>query len=148
MGVLNMSYNFCINPKILRHRDDLSCSSLIRKDLQSVAYNDASNNIWKELFKFAEKEKEHAKFSCDLVPFWHTETLNDIKIERFVPLYPFSRDIEKFNNLIKILTFYRLTFGQPRQGELVDALNDSVFSEEVIKKLDDLIINLSPLKFL
>jgi hypothetical protein len=70
-----------------------------------------------------------------------------LKIERFVPLYPFSRDIEKFNNLIKILTFYRLTFGQPRQEELVDALHDSGFSDEVIKKLDDLIINLSPIRF-
>ena len=73
--------------------------------------------------------------------------MSDIKIERFGPLYPFSRDIEKFNNLIKILTFYRLTFGQPRQEELVDALNESGFDDEVIKKLDDLIINLAPITF-
>jgi len=64
-----------------------------------------------------------------------------------VPLYPFSRDIEKFRNLIKILAFYRLTFGQPRQEELVEALHESGFSDEVIKKLDDLIINLSPIRF-
>lgn len=112
-----------------------------------ISYNDDSNNTWRELFKYSEKEKETAKFSCDLIPFWHTESLSDIKIERFVPLYPFSRDIEKFNNLIKILTFYRLTFGQPRQEELVDAMQDSGFSDEVIKKLDDLIINLSPIRF-
>lgn len=122
--------------------------NLASKYREEISYSDDSNSTWRELFKYSEKEKETAKFSCDLVPFWHTESLSDIKIERFVPLYPFSRDIEKFNNLIKILTFYRLTFGQPRQEELVDALHDSGFSDEVIKKLDDLIINLSPIRFL
>jgi len=122
--------------------------NLASKYREKIFYSDDTNSIWRDLFKYAEKEKETAKFSCDLVPFWHTESLSDIKIERFVPLYPFSRDIEKFNNLIKILTFYRLTFGQPRQEELVDALHESGFSDEVIKKLDDLIINLSPISFL
>lgn len=121
--------------------------NLASKYSDQMAYGNTQNNIWKEVFKYAEKEKAQAKFSCDLVPYWHTETLSDIKIERFVPLYPFSRDIEKFNNLIKILTFYRLTFGQPRQEELVDALHDSGFSDVVIQKLDDLIINLSPIRF-
>lgn len=121
--------------------------NLASKYRDQIAYGNTQNTIWKEIFKYAEKEKAQAKFSCDLVPYWHTETLSDIKIERFVPLYPFSRDIEKFNNLIKILTFYRLTFGQPRQEELVDALHDSGFSDEVIQKLDDLIINLSPIRF-
>ena len=122
--------------------------NLADKYKDEIRYSDNTNNIWKDLFKYAEKEKKQAKFSCDLVPFWHTETLNDIKIERFVPLYPFSKDIEKYNNLIKILTFYRLTFGQPRQEELVDALHEAGFSDEVIKKLDDLLINLSPITFM
>ena len=82
-----------------------------------------------------------------MVPFWHTETLNEIKVERFVPLYPFSKDIEKFKNLIKILTYYRLTFGQPRQEELVESLNGIGFNEVEIKKLDELMINLSPITF-
>ena len=122
--------------------------NLASKYRDEINYCNTSKNIWKEVFKYAEKEKKFAKFSCDLVPFWHTETLSDIKIERFVPLYPFSKDIEKFNNLMKILTFYRLTFGQPRQEELVNALHDSGFSDDEIKKLDNLIINLSPIKFL
>jgi len=122
--------------------------NLASKYRDEIKHNGAFNNTWNELFRYAAKEKEQAKFSCDLVPFWHTETLSDIKIERFVPLYPFSRDIVKFNNLIKILTFYRLTFGQPRQEELVDAMHEYGFSDDVIKKLDDLIINLSPIRFL
>ncbi|WP_205685684.1 hypothetical protein [Flavipsychrobacter stenotrophus] len=102
---------------------------------------------WKELFKIAAKERKLARFPCDLVPFWHTESISDIKIERFVLLYPFSKDIDKYSNLIKILTFYRLTFGQPRQSELIEALHEYGFEDDAIRKLDDLIINLSPIRF-
>ncbi|AEE54476.1 helicase domain-containing protein (plasmid) [Haliscomenobacter hydrossis DSM 1100] len=121
--------------------------NLASKYQDQMVYHLKTDNIWQDLLKYAEKEKKEADFQCDLVPFWHTETTNGIKIERFVPLYPFSKDIERFNNLIKILTFYRLTFGQPRQSELVDALHESGFSDEEIKKLDDLMINLSPITF-
>lgn len=121
--------------------------NLTNKYRSEITYKDALKDVWKELFKYSEKEKENAKFPCDLVPFWHTESLSDIKIERFVPLYPYSRDIEKFNNLIKILSFYRLTFGQPRQEELVESLIDFGFSQEDIERLDELMINLSPITF-
>ncbi len=121
--------------------------NLANKYRNQIVYKNTQNNIWKDLFKYAENEKKQARFPCDLVPYWHTETLSDIKIERFVPLYPFSQDIEKFNNLIKILTFYRLTFGQPRQQELIESLQESGLNDELIKELDKLIINLSPIKF-
>ncbi len=107
-----------------------------------------SKNIWYEIFALASREKENAPLQCDLVPFWHTESKNDIKIERFVPLYPFSKDVEKFNNLIKILTYYRLTFGQPRQSELIEALHSEGFSDNDIENLRELIIDLSPIRFL
>ena len=51
------------------------------------------------------------------------------------------------NQMIKILTFYRLTFGQPRQQELIEALHSYGLTDEEIEKLDELIINLSPIKF-
>jgi len=121
--------------------------NLADKYKNEIRFEDKHNNAWKELFRVAAKEKETARFKCDLIPFWHTETISDIKIERFVPLYPFSRDIQKFNNLMKILTFYRLTFGQPRQEELVEALHEYGFDNEAIQKLDKLIINLSPMRF-
>ncbi len=121
--------------------------NLADKYRNEIVFNDELNDTWRAVFKCAEREKAKAKFPCDLVPFWHTETLNEIKVERFVPLYPFSKDIEKFKNLIKILTYYRLTFGQPRQEELVESLNGIGFNEVEIKKLDELMINLSPITF-
>jgi hypothetical protein len=121
--------------------------NLADKYRNEIVFNDELNDTWRAVFKCAESEKSKAKFPCDLVPFWHTETLNDIKVERFVPLYPFSKDVEKFKDLIKILTYYRLTFGQPRQEELVESLNGIGFSKEEIKKLEELMINLSPITF-
>lgn len=132
--------------RIHRYKGLVIRLNLASKYRNQIALRNTQNNIWNEVFNYAEKEKAHAKFPCDLVPYWHTDSSSDIKIERFVPLYPFSRDFDKYNNLIKILTYYRLTFGQPRQDELIDALNDSGFSEEEIKKIDELIINLSPIK--
>jgi hypothetical protein len=125
---------------------------VIRKNLadkyqDEIQFSDDKNKVWPDLFEHAKMEKQNAKFPCDLVPFWHTETKSDIKIERFVPLYPFSKDIEKFNNLIKILTYYRLTFGQPRQDELVEALNNCDLNEDILQEINSLIIDLSPIKF-
>jgi len=97
--------------------------------------------------KKAENEKNFNKSKCDLVPFWHAESVDDIKIERFVPLYPFSKDIDKYKNLLKVLTYYRLTFGQPRQDELIDVLAEFGKDEELRNKLNELMINLSPVNF-
>lgn len=105
-------------------------------------------NIWDKIFQQASAEKMTARVQCDLIPFWHinhgTSALN---IERYVPIYPFSRDIEKFRNLIKVLTYYRLTFGQPRQEELVEALSSLGYESDEVKMLDELMVNLSPMHF-
>ncbi len=121
--------------------------NLADKYKDQIEFLKSNNDVWDTIFKIARKEKDCAQFPCDLIPYWHTETTNDINIERYVPLYPYSKDIEKFSNLMKILTFYRLTFGQPRQEELVNALHGTGFSEDAFKRLDDLIINLSPIRF-
>lgn len=122
---------------------------IIRQNLASKykeGLNDSSN-IWEQIFTLAEGEKAESPFPCDLVPYWHTEPLNDLKIERFVPLYPYSRDIERYQHLIKVLAFYRLTFGQPRQDELIEALNAGDLDESEKIKLKDLMVELSPVVF-
>lgn len=124
---------------VIRHNLVDKYKSSIKEDFKGV--------IWNQIFDAAAPEKDSNKSKCDLVPFWHTETNNNIKIERFVPIYPFSRDIEKYSHMLKVLTYYRLTFGQPRQDELIEALaeyeNDPAFKNQ----LDALMINLSPINF-
>ena len=64
-----------------------------------------------------------------------------VKIERIVPIYPFSRDELKYERLIKILSLYRLTLGQARQEDLLKSFISKGLNEE---EKNDLFINLSP----
>jgi hypothetical protein len=123
---------------------------IIRQNLAAKYKNllPSTINPWDEVFKLAEKEKQSSSFPCDLIPFWYTEPVEDLKIERFVPLYPFSKDIERYHHLIKVLAFYRLTFGQPRQDELIEALNALDLDKVEKDKLKELMIELSPVVFL
>lgn len=106
--------------------------------------SDNDSNIWDNLFKKAsESEKLASDFPCDLIPCWHLETEDHLKINRIVPLYPFSKDIEKYQNMLRVLAYYRFTFGQPRQDELIEILEDA----DDTALIDELLINLSPIYF-
>lgn len=129
--------------RINRYMGDVIRKNIAFKYLGDL--NDPKKIVWRELFKIA-KEKEQQNQKCDLVPFWHVECVDGIKIERIVPLHPFSKDIHKLKYLLNVLTFYRLTFGQPRQEELVEAIMKEDMDEEDIEKLiSNLMINLSPI---
>lgn len=96
---------------------------------------------WDRLFELASKDKELAKFPCDIVPGWHFDS-DGVSIDRIVPLYQFSMDITRYSEMLKILGLYRLTFGQPRQEELAEALESALTPDETEK----LLIDLCPLK--
>ncbi|EON12900.1 DEAD/DEAH box helicase [Pandoraea sp. SD6-2] len=85
--------------------------------------------------------------SSDLVPFWHMPT-GKARIERLVPFMPMSREDARLTEMLKILSLYRLAFGQPRQQELLENLLvrefDEVGIEEVRRKL---MIDLAPLNY-
>ncbi|MBW1784713.1 MAG: helicase, partial [Deltaproteobacteria bacterium] len=112
---------------------------VIRKNIASKYLKDLSDpveRLWQELFRVG-KTKEHQDDKCDLVPFWHVECENGSRIERIVPLHPFSKDRSKLKYLLEILTYYRLTFGQPRQEELVEALMKEGMGKDEIELLTD-----------
>jgi hypothetical protein len=102
---------------------------------------------WDELFDIA-RQALKGTFS-DIVPYWclpvenltESQKANLEYIERIVPLYPFSRDKVKYERLIKVLSLYRMTLGQPRQEELLNLLKEMKLSDEQLHKL---IINLCP----
>ena len=78
------------------------------------------------------------------MPYWHVDT-DEIKIERIIPMYPFSRDQGKLRTILKTLAIYRLAFGQPRQVELIEHLLEKQFAPEEIEAIrKNLIVNLSP----
>ena len=56
----------------------------------------------------------------DMVPFWIFD--GPFKIERRLPILPLSREAMRLDDLKQSLALYRLTFGQPRQEELLEFL--------------------------
>jgi hypothetical protein len=131
--------------RINRYKGLVIRQNLIKKYIKDITLN-GNQNAWTELFQIAEKNEGKAKGLCEIVPFWHTEPDPNLRIERYVPLYTFSRDIDKYNELLKVLAYYRITFGQPRQEELVKALADRINNGKM-DEIMDLLINLSSMSF-
>jgi hypothetical protein len=102
-----------------------------------------SKNIWERLFLMAEKHKPTDK--CDLIPFWHMDGNEIHDIETIIPIYRYSKDLEKVNYIKMVLGNYRLTFGQPRQEELIYILGGIEKNLENRRLLKELCINLCPI---
>ena len=138
-------WNLPANPIDLEQREGrinrfecLAIRQNIAKRYGSIPFE---KDIWSEMFMEASKiEKKDG--TSDLIPFWGLRESEDmVKIERIVPMYPFSRDSLAYERLIKILSMYRLTLGQARQEELLEYLFKNCDEPE---KLKELFINLSP----
>lgn len=95
---------------------------------------------WTAMFRVAEDQQTADGLPGDIVPYWIYP--GDAKIERVVLMPPFSREIERYENLKKSLATYRLAFGQPRQDEMIELF--SGMSEEIMGALAELQISLRP----
>jgi hypothetical protein len=101
--------------------------------------------VWDELYEMAESNKEEGV--CDLVPFWHIPNANKYKLKTLIPIYSYSKDYEKLKMIKSVLKNYRLTFGQPRQEELIEMINEKLNTEQIEILNKELFINLSPISF-
>ncbi len=138
-------WNLPANPVDLEQREGrinrYQCLA-IRQNI-AARYADAAKKdaVWEGMFQIASK-KEKQGFS-DLVPYWCLPDAAEpqVKIERLVPMYPFSKDAHVYKRLIRVLMFYRLTLGQPRQEELLTNLEDVGLT---LQDVQGLFFNLSP----
>ena len=139
--------NLPSNPIDLEQREGrinrFECLAIRQNVAKRYGNIEFNKNIWSELFEKAVKEEKIENgHTSDLIPFWGlTEKEGMLKIERIVPMYPFSRDEIAYERLIKILSLYRLTLGQARQEELLEYIFNNCDNPEDMK---DLFINLSP----
>ncbi|MBQ4408000.1 MAG: DEAD/DEAH box helicase family protein [Bacteroidales bacterium] len=142
-----MHWNLPTNPIDLEQREGrinrFKClairQNLARKYADQVDFT-KSADPWQQMFDAAYADKPQGV--SDLIPFWCFGNNQEIKIERLLACYPFSRDESSYERLVKILSLYRLTLGQPRQEELLEY----VFREfGDVEELKDLFINLSPI---
>lgn len=79
-------------------------------------------DLWSILFRLA-NEAARSEGASDLIPFWIAP--GDFRVQRHVPLLPYSREVEVFKRLQRQLAAYRVVFGQPRQEELMTLLDQS-----------------------
>lgn len=140
-------WNLPSNPIDLEQREGrinrFKCLAIRQNIAKKYGNIKFKQDIWEEMFNEASKQEKGN--NSDLVPYWSLPNTDEdtIKIERIVPMYPMSKDQVKYNRLIKVLSLYRLTLGQPRQEELLNVLGNSFDQSE---NIGDLFINLSPFK--
>lgn len=94
---------------------------------------------WQTMFDAARGETVN---NSDLIPYWIYE--GPVKVERRVPMLPFSREVRRLEWLKRSLTLYRLAFGQPRQEDLLEYLNGLATAELSPQDLAELQIQLEP----
>ena len=83
-----------------------------------IAGTTGERDPWASLFLTALARRPDAQ--NDIVPFWIFD--GPSKIERRLPMLPLSRETTRVDDLKQSLALYRLTFGQPRQEELLEFL--------------------------
>lgn len=124
-------------------------SLLVRKNVatlykEHLNSKDLEGKVWDSLFNYASKENRENGAFCELIPYWHLNT-KDNQIDSIIPLYRYSKDVSKYKYIKQVLTNYRLSFGQPNQQDLIQAI--SGLSEEQQNELKKLLIDLCPLNF-
>lgn len=141
-----MHWNLPGNPIDLEQREGrinrYKCLAIRQNIADKYGSKEFSENIWNEMFEYA-KKGEKKENQSELIPFWCFGKNQKIKIERILAMYPMSSDINRYERLIKILSLYRMTLGQPRQEELLEYIFSN-FSEDEQKQMKDLFIDLSP----
>ena len=139
-------WNLPSNPVELEQREGrinrFKCFAIRKYITQKYNLIKFKSNIWKELFENAEKQK---KDNGGMIPFWCLPDNDETNIERIIPLYEFSSDIEKHQRLKDILALYRLTLGKANQEDLLQQFIENYELDGARKKeIEKFFINLSP----
>lgn len=114
-----------------------------RRAVDAVRESLGAQEGWSALFDRA-AELPHP---TELTPYWHIPEGNQ-KLKRIVPMWPMSREIARYDVIKKILSLYRLAFGQPRQEDLLSSLLRLNLSDDEMREVrEKLIINLAPVRY-
>ena len=123
----------------------------IRRNIAAALGPDLLNNgmtpdvdPWDKLFATATNQRSEQ--DSEMVPYWVFHE-GPAKIERHVPVMPFSQEAVALPRLRKALAAYRLAFGQARQEELLEFLGASLSEEQLTQLATQLRIDLSPPSF-
>ena len=97
---------------------------------------------WVRLFDLAKAGRPpHAS---DIFPYWVYPLAGGARIERHVPAFPLSREVDHLVALRRSLVVYRMIFGQPRQEDLLAYLLTRFSRDKLAAITEDLRVDLSP----
>jgi len=136
--------------RINRYKSLVIRQQLARKYREKLALQSVNTDgdLWDDLFNIADQLERIAEGKSELVPYWHLDTDESIRIERVIPMYPYSIDRSRLNHILRTLAIYRLAFGQPRQTELVDHLiKNDLDQKDLDQVMSKLMVNLSPMSY-
>jgi hypothetical protein len=96
----------------------------VASSFRSAALASDATNPWEALFQCAvdARPEDVVDSVGDLWPWWVFP--GKAKIRVWTPVLPFSKDEQRWKQLKRLRGIYRLAFGQPRQDDLIDLLND------------------------
>ncbi|MCQ4165509.1 DEAD/DEAH box helicase [Tahibacter harae] len=104
----------------------------------------SDGDIWDAVFAQVKQDSGGG----DLIPCWHVPG-GDACVERLIPRMPFSREVRRRHELLRILSLYRLSFGQPRQQELIEELLRRDYSSADLAEIRRaLLVELAPVKYI
>ena len=99
-------------------------------------------DVWSALFTQAASKRISG---TDLEPLWYVHGESP-KLERLVPAVGFSAEQSRLQQMLRILSLYRLCFGQPRQEELLASLLKHEYSFSDLREIKRaLIVELAPI---
>lgn len=114
-----------------------------RRVVQALSAEPDVSPGWDALFKTAESRSQ----GTDLVPYWHYPQ-GHAQIRRLIPALPLSQESQRYPHMQKILSLYRLAFGQPGQSELLEHLKNLDLTPEQLTDLKSkLMIQLAPILY-
>lgn len=93
-----------------------------RYGLTALSGDHQGGDPWQTLFQIAARDKSNGY--SELVPYWIFEA-GSARVERRIPLLPYSTEIGKLKRLKQGLALYRMVFGQPRQEDLLFSLSQN-----------------------
>ncbi len=110
-----------------------------RYGLTALSVAHEGGDPWQTLFQIAAQGKSNGL--SDLIPYWIFED-GSARVERRIPLLPYSKEVGKLKRLKQGLALYRMVFGQPRQEDLLFSLSQNGNHESA--DLADWLISLQP----
>lgn len=144
-----MHWNLPSNPIDLEQREgrinrykNIAIRQNVANWYRSISFK---RDPWVEMFDKCKEEKQNKH--CEIIPYWYVPLDRDnsdvISIERIVPKYPYSRDEQQYERLVRMLSIYRISLGQARQEELLEYILQNISADQ-LDHLQELFMNLSP----